>query len=512
MRFFVVLALVWPVAAQQMDSGMGAPSNSTGSDGDLYHRTDTGWIYGPKASGAWPTTYSVILGRGCTTAFHIDWYCTGLGVGGVDPNTSAGPVDPNPLFGVDAGLTGSSPDGTVHTTAQVMAKYSTPDAFYSAVGYSGILRYWAISPTGNDRTCTAKSTVALVAASACASFGPMSSLRAGDAIVVRAGSYTLNWTPATSGTSANPVILINYPGEYAKIDSGGGNALTLLYQSYITIDGLELVNSSGSYGGFGYGIDTGFNTGMVARNNWIHDFGDDIIAGDAFESPLIERNVTNNGGAGDGHDMYLGCRFTPCSGATVQDNIVYNGTSSPFQLNGRYPNLLFTRNTVHDGNGVCISMYNGVTNSTLSNNAIFNCENGVMGWLIYDGGCSTAGVCPYAFTGNAIINNTFVMTNIQNQDAIWYVNNAGSAYGFGSNTYENNGIITLNTYTPVAFQSGTQAGDVNSTYNSDILNGNGTTVVSTQTASYACSTLAGVATVSNCINADPLLVSMSNGE
>src|SRR5580658_11377230 len=203
----------------QMDSGVGAPSNAVGNNGDLYYRTDVPSIYGPKASGAWPPTYSAVLGRGCTTAFHIDWYCTGRGVGGVDPNTSAGTVDPNPLLGRDAGLTGPTPDGTVHTTAQVFAKYRTIDAFFSAAGYSPS-RWWAISTTGNDSKCSA-GTSAHALSAPCATYSPVS-LKPGDALVFRAGAYTMSFS-VPAGKVGSPILITNYPGESVKIDSGGRN-------------------------------------------------------------------------------------------------------------------------------------------------------------------------------------------------------------------------------------------------------------------------------------------------
>jgi Right handed beta helix region len=490
----------------QMDSGVGAPSNAVGNNGDLYYRTDAPSIYGPKANGSWPSTYSVILGRGCTTAFHIDWYCTGRGVGGVDPNTSAGSVDPNPLFGVDAGLTGNTPDSTVHTTTQVFAKYRTIDAFFSAVGYSPS-RWWAISRTGNDSKCSA-GTSAHALSSPCATYSRVS-LKPGDALVFRAGAYTMSLS-VPAGSVRSPILITNYPGESVKIDSGGGNAISLLYNSYITIDGLELVNSSSNYAGLGYGIVFANQTHIIVRNMWIHDFGDDMIGGDGLSTFLLERNITNNGGVGDGHDVYLGARQHPASNITIQDSIFYNGSSTPFQFNGRVTNLLFTRNIVHSGNGVGISLYNGVTNSTISNSLSFNNENGSLGWFIYDGNCAITFVCPYPETGNLIENNSFWQSNINYQCAIWYTN-ATTGNSQGNNIYRNNAIETANTYVPICFSTGTVATDLStSTFDKNVFNGAGTTVVNSLSGSYTCTTLAGVATVANCTQADPLYVAANN--
>ncbi|QYY33242.1 MULTISPECIES: hypothetical protein [Cupriavidus] len=40
--------------------GTGAPSDSVGVDGDFYYDTSTGTLYGPKASGHWPTTGTTV--------------------------------------------------------------------------------------------------------------------------------------------------------------------------------------------------------------------------------------------------------------------------------------------------------------------------------------------------------------------------------------------------------------------------------------------------------------------
>ena len=58
------------------------PANSTGSDGDYYFNTSTRALYGPKASGSWPTTSTSLSGRilsgsggpGSIASIDGDWY------------------------------------------------------------------------------------------------------------------------------------------------------------------------------------------------------------------------------------------------------------------------------------------------------------------------------------------------------------------------------------------------------------------------------------------------------
>lgn len=49
-------------------NGTGAPSNGTGSNGDFYIDTAASFIYGPKASGTWPSGVSLIGPQGATGA------------------------------------------------------------------------------------------------------------------------------------------------------------------------------------------------------------------------------------------------------------------------------------------------------------------------------------------------------------------------------------------------------------------------------------------------------------
>jgi uncharacterized repeat protein (TIGR02543 family) len=81
-------------------------------------------------------------------------------------------------------------------------------------------------------------------------------LRAGDTVYIRAGTYYEAIMPANSGTAGNPITYCNYPGESPLID--GGSSLTACVMisglNYITVDGFRchggwlywwrLVNSS----------------------------------------------------------------------------------------------------------------------------------------------------------------------------------------------------------------------------------------------------------------------------
>ena len=52
-------------------SGSGAPSSGTGSDGDLYIDTAANQLYGPKASGTWPSPITLGGGGSQSNAFAV---------------------------------------------------------------------------------------------------------------------------------------------------------------------------------------------------------------------------------------------------------------------------------------------------------------------------------------------------------------------------------------------------------------------------------------------------------
>ena len=50
--------------------GTGVPASSTGNDGDFYIDMAANYIYGPKASGAWPAGISIV---GPAGASWVSW-------------------------------------------------------------------------------------------------------------------------------------------------------------------------------------------------------------------------------------------------------------------------------------------------------------------------------------------------------------------------------------------------------------------------------------------------------
>src|SRR5262245_53236874 len=68
-----------------------------------------------------------------------------------------------------------------------------------------------------------------------------SSVHAGDTIWLRGGAYTSDLT----GTASSPIIVREYPGEHAKIDSGDSNGIAalLVRGAYAWYWGFEIMSS-----------------------------------------------------------------------------------------------------------------------------------------------------------------------------------------------------------------------------------------------------------------------------
>src|SRR5204862_6832065 len=70
-------------------------------------------------------------------------------------------------------------------------------------------------------------------------------VKPGDTIWLRGGTYRGTFTSRLTGTSANPILVRQYPGERATIDGGdsGGNGLLLISGPYTWYWGFEAMSS-----------------------------------------------------------------------------------------------------------------------------------------------------------------------------------------------------------------------------------------------------------------------------
>lgn len=353
-------------------------------------------------------------GPGATTLTCIDWDSDGYGVG---PGCS--------------GADGDDSDASVHTAAQIISKHTGGTSasggmsvFLSTVkGYTPT-NYYFVSTTGSDSTGVANdpdhpwATIQGLRAD--------HALVAGDIVVVRGGTYTDNWSleyPTTSGSVGNPVIFMAYPGEKPIWDLlGDFSGSTGSGNDYLVFDGLLFTNSSTANGRtFFFGSDNGTtSTGITIRNCEVWNRANGIFAMQDLENWLIEKNVIHHTdtGSSSSHSIYLGARSHPNDDIVIRNNLLYNTGLTCAQMNGRCTNYEVSGNVCYNfKNASGFSLEMGVTGAHIYNNIVFNGTRTPFTIFNYPppDQISYPGVLPRSMTGNIIEHNTFVVS-----DKIYY--------------------------------------------------------------------------------------------
>jgi hypothetical protein len=394
-------------------------------------------------------------GLGASTPTCVDHDGDGYGTG---------PGCTNPTTDRDA----DDFDATVHTAGQGASKWGSVAAFLTHLGYNP-LRYRVISPTGNDTTCTVHNLITdpdPTAVTACATYAHVQGLIVpGDITFYRAGTYTerLNIYLAASGTVANPVIYMAYPGEAVTISNSRpvDACNDPSHVDHWVLDGFNL--TAPSLGGGDDGVLVCEHNGFTIRNNDIRYTTRGIFGAQDMNDGLIEFNIVHDtNGVSGTHTLYLGARDLPNARLTIANNIFYNPGLTCMQHNGRVGNLTLDGNMcygVTNASGISLEM--GAHDSLIRNNLVFNTD--VKPFVIFDypeQSCVGSGsIIPYDQKNNVIENNTFVVGAKKNDGSgIGTTPNilisaslpVGSTQDLGHNTFRNNLLINHSGGVPLA--------------------------------------------------------------
>ncbi len=393
-------------SGQSFVSGAGAPGSGTGSNGDLYHRTDVPSIYGPKAAGAWPATFSYIIGVGCTTAFHIDKDCDGYGVGPTSITT-----DPNALFGVDA----DDNDAAVNTSASVLSKYGTINSFLTHLGYPTNTVIYIDPVNGNDSTGTGSVGNPYKTWQPIASTFNYAGAGTGGTVLWRAGTAT--WgsvsNPYASSLSA-PVVVMLYPGESGVISGINDDSQTYGQASNVIYDGWII-----RCGGAGNGFDANHVNNITLKNSEISGCAHGWQVGSGGQSLVIDNDVFHDTSS---HAIYptsaglysptqFNCPgwtwdttggnfpsgFNPFTNLTITNSLFYNagtGGLEAVHLNAYICGGSVTGNFMHNIGGTGLGLQTGVQGQSgspflVANNVIFSNQSAGITMSIY--GCDNNG-------------------------------------------------------------------------------------------------------------------------
>ncbi len=284
------------------------------------------------------------------------------------------------------------------------SEYTSTVTVTASSGYSGILRTMYVSATGTDSGAGSATnpwkTLQYAADNA----------RAGDMIVVRAGTYT-GFQIYTSGTAANPIVFKADPGVLVNAKQSAASAysgaINMEGASHVAIDGFTV--KMATYGSVRTGIRSVENTGAVIRNNVIDDsswWG--VLTGNSANL-LIENNTITNTRVQ--HGIYIA---NSADNPVVRGNRVENSRGAGIQINadrdlpgdGIISNALVENNVLlNNCSGESASLnLNGVEDSLIRNNLIASqFRNGIT--LYQDN--QTTGCKRNTIIGNTVIGSAF---------------------------------------------------------------------------------------------------------
>jgi hypothetical protein len=503
------------------------------------------------------------------------------------------------------GLDADDRDATVQTAAQGVAKYGSDALFFAKLGrdwqlYEGDVAagqtqataaaallintahtYWlapaSASPAGNDSNACTKAAPCLTVSGLVSSAGYSSTGVGGDLVVMRQGwSGKLTLWPGAS-TRYNGAF--SYPGEHAILDPGvvANSGVDLSQQScgtvgasYIWVDGVRTKNAASVTGGtlgpfYCAGQTTSSNHDVLITHVDGTEGGPQGLAPISGFNGIVNWTVSYSTLHDDAcpsscntpHGFYMGSHDVPGDHLTIRRNLVYRNSYNGIHWNGLMTAMQIDQNVVYDNGVAGMDIQNGMQNSFIRSNIIFN-NNKEVSIDDYPGNCPTQSgydsgsptQCPHDQTGNLIESNTLYHTgwagtlineisdsgcsgkpNHCHHGGLIFDNTASPELNLGSNTIVDNVIVSYgdsNNTLPLIYGSPSSSGscdagcqswaasssfDHNLFWQSDGAGGTG--VLRIGGNSYTCGTAGGVTTLfTNCTVADPKFIneSIANGQ
>lgn len=255
----------------------------------------------------------------------------------------------------------------------------------------------------------------------------------GDSVTVGAGNYT-GFYLDTSGTAANPITFFAEPGVLInQRNATTPDGINLEGASYVVIDGFS-INGMPRAGVRSVGFPEDFAEFVTVRNVTTTNNGNWGIFTGHVNDLVIESNTTS--GSINEHGIYVS---NSGDRPTIRNNVSFGNHSNGIHMNGDasqggdgiISGALVSGNRIYDngtGGGSGINM-DGVQNSRIENNLLYNNHASGISLYMIDGGGGSS--------GNVVVNNTIVEAS----DARWALNiQSGST----NNTVRNN--ILLNSH------------------------------------------------------------------
>lgn len=453
-------------------------------------------------------------------------------------------------YGTGSGCLGPDADDldpAVQTGAQGILKYGSLNGFLAHLGYTP-LREWFIDTTlGNDATCVSGGAPVGIGSPCLTTRTAILNLAAGDAVIFRAGTYTVpndQMSPVTNGTSSNPIIFMAYPGESVLMTV----VSNIVDRSWVTIDGIRFTTGCIAGGDASYSASTNAFHDISIRHietfecewGFIYTGGDNVLLEDSSMHDM-------NADVGGQHGLYGAAKGSLlASNNTVRRCLFYHNAWKGMHMNGNMAGTTVTQNISYSNGIANFDFQNGTHNSVISDNLSF--QGGSSGGLVisvYPGtegestGCGPTqmdpcvclptpnlyGLCANDQTGNLIQNNTFIQGQFVYDGtnagpvAVWVARQstcttpASLAANQGSNTFRNNIVMDYASagalYPPIRFSDDGTGWPQSSTFDSNVVwqwdSSHRPGVLLYGSTSYPCNSMPSGVTFTNCINADPLV-------
>jgi parallel beta-helix repeat protein len=305
-----------------------------------------------------------------------------------------------------------------------------------SIGYARANTYY-VTTTGNDGYSGSSSAPWLTVTHAA------QVAKAGDTVYVGAGTYNGAVNVLNSGTSGKPITFEPISGQTVYLTSSGWGTVVISGQSYITVSGFDITNTSpndlggeGAAGGTGVILASGANH-ITIIGNYVHDCGCGGIASYpnggsgcdylAVEYNYVANNAHTSGWHGSGISLYglanLNTKDTNFHNYVAYNYVYLNSEVATVKAN---PALGGYGGPHTDGNGIIMDTCGNCPPTDICNNSCY----------------SNGGRGVYAFgTNNCYFANNTCYNNVQ--DSTLYNPNFASlgelAVGDGSNnTFTNN--------------------------------------------------------------------------
>jgi parallel beta-helix repeat protein len=195
---------------------------------------------------------------------------------------------------------------------------------------------------------------------------------AGQTVQVLAGTYPESVTVRSSGTSDAPITFTTAAGAAVTVGSGQTDAFYMSGRSWVTINGFNVVNTTG------YGIAVNYSSHITLSNNHVSYSGQPVSGytkygirmNNVTDSVVSHNQTDHNTNAGIG--LVSGStRNVVIGNVTFQNAMGYTRAAAGIHLYDA-PGNTVTENISHNNEDSGINIYPNSNNCTVTNNVTYN--------------------------------------------------------------------------------------------------------------------------------------------